>query len=134
MTLIRPTLAAVAIAILLLVLRFAGFLPALVLCTIAAAIYIARRLFAPSSRMEATPEPLDGISLHIENKLKLRRAWSTSPHVEQLEIGATGPGELQFVLISTERRATLKLSAEQARWLAGALNHWADSSETIALH
>lgn len=132
--LIRPTLAAIAIAILLLVLRFAGFLPALLVCAIATAIYIARRIHRRPIRMATRHEPLDGISLHIENKPKLRRAWSTSPHAEQLEIGATGPGELQFVLISSERRATLKLSADQARWLAGALNHWADSSEAIALH
>lgn len=134
MALIRPTLAAVAIAILLLVLRFAGFLPALLVSAIAAAIYIAHELYARRIRMATLHEPLDGISLHIENKSKLRRASSASPHVEQLEIGATGPGELQFVLISSERRATLKLSADQARWLAGALNHWADSSEAIAVH
>jgi len=54
--------------------------------------------------------------------------------VEKLEIGAIGPSELQFVLVSRRRRVTVKLSAVQARWLAGALNHWADESETIARH
>ena len=78
--------------------------------------------------------PIDGISLHILESPGLRLLPAPRPEVEELEIGATGPGELQFVLISARRRATVKLTAEQARWLAGALNHWADSSETIPIH
>jgi hypothetical protein len=43
--------------------------------------------------------------------------------LEGLEIGATGPQTLQFVLEAKVRKVTLKLSAEEARWLASALNH-----------
>ena len=78
--------------------------------------------------------PLDGISLHIVENPSLRLVPAPGPEVEELEIGATGPSELQFVLISARRRATVKLSAEQACWLAGALSHWADSSDAIPLH
>ncbi len=48
-----------------------------------------------------------------------------------MEIGATGPQTLQFVVAAHGRRVTMKLTAEEARWLAYALTHWADSSETI---
>lgn len=78
--------------------------------------------------------PINGISLHVVESPGFRLVPAPRPEVEELEIGATGPGELQFVLISARRRATVKLSAEQARWLAGALIHWADSSDTIPLH
>jgi hypothetical protein len=81
----------------------------------------------------AANEPLRGISLKVEEKLSLRLGPDPGTAVEELEIGAIGPSELQFVLVSPRRRATVKLSAEQARWLAGALNHWAGESETIAL-
>nr|WP_319233189.1 hypothetical protein [Sphingomonas sp.] len=53
--------------------------------------------------------------------------------LDGLEIGATGPQRLQFVLDAEGRRVTVKLSAEEARWLAHALTHWADDSETIGL-
>lgn len=52
--------------------------------------------------------------------------------LDGLEIGATGPGRLQFVLGVEGRRITVPLRAEEARWLASALNHWADGSETIS--
>lgn len=78
--------------------------------------------------------PLEGIALDIVERPSLRLLPAPGSEVEELEIGATGPGELQFVLISARRRATVKLSVEQARWLAGALKHWADRSETIPLH
>jgi len=51
--------------------------------------------------------------------------------LDGLEIGATGPNQLQFVLRAGRRNVILKLSASEARWLASALEHWADSSETI---
>jgi len=52
--------------------------------------------------------------------------------LEGLEIGATGPGRLQFVMDAEGRRVTVRLRAAEARWLASALVHWADSSETIS--
>jgi hypothetical protein len=133
MVLIRPTILALAFAALLLVLRFAGFLSALFLSLAVAAAYVYRSL-RRHARVTSNGEPLEGVSLHVEDRPNLRFASSLPPHVEQIEIGATSPGQLQFVLISARRRATVKLSAEQARWLAGALNHWADSSEAIPLH
>jgi hypothetical protein len=51
--------------------------------------------------------------------------------LDGLEIGATGPNRLQFVLRAGRNKVTVKLSASEARWLASALEHWADSSETI---
>jgi hypothetical protein len=51
--------------------------------------------------------------------------------LDRLEIGATGPSRLQFVLRAGRKNVTLKLSAAEARWLASALEHWADSSETF---
>lgn len=51
--------------------------------------------------------------------------------LDGLEIGATGPNRLQFVLDAGSRRVAVRLSAAEARWLASALHHWADSSETI---
>ena len=50
-----------------------------------------------------------------------------------MEIGATGPQRLQFVVASDGRKVTMKLTAEEARWLANALTYWADSSETIQI-
>jgi hypothetical protein len=46
-----------------------------------------------------------------------------------LEIGSTGPGELQFTVDAQGQRVAVKMTAEDARWLAMALNHWADVSE-----
>ncbi len=51
--------------------------------------------------------------------------------LDGLEIGATGPNRLQFVVRAGRGNVTVKLSAAEARWLASALEHWADSSETI---
>jgi hypothetical protein len=51
--------------------------------------------------------------------------------LEGLEIGATGPNRLQFVVRAGRSNVTVKLSAAEARWLASALKHWADSSEAI---
>jgi hypothetical protein len=79
-------------------------------------------------------EPLPGITLDIVEMPNLRFGPSPGADVEEIEIGSTGPGELQFVLISRRRRATVKLSAEQARLLAGALSYWADDSKTIPVH
>ncbi|KQX18756.1 hypothetical protein ASD39_18265 [Sphingomonas sp. Root50] len=52
--------------------------------------------------------------------------------LDGLEIGATGPSQLQFVVDAEGRRVTVRLRADEARWLASALVHWADSSETIS--
>jgi len=52
--------------------------------------------------------------------------------LDGLEIGATGPNKLQFVLDAQGWKVTVKLTAEEARWLAYALTHWADSSGTIS--
>lgn len=52
---------------------------------------------------------------------------------EFAEIGATGPQRLQFVFAAEGHCVTVKLSAEEARWLAHALTYWAESSETIGL-
>ena len=51
--------------------------------------------------------------------------------LEGLEIGATGPNRLQFVLRAGRNDIAVKLSAAEARWLASSLTHWADSSEAI---
>ena len=51
--------------------------------------------------------------------------------LEGLEIGATGPSRLQFVVRAGRKNVAVKLSAAEARWLASALEHWAESSETI---
>jgi hypothetical protein len=49
--------------------------------------------------------------------------------LDGLEIGATGQAMLQLVLTTATNRVRLLLSAEEARWLAYALTHWADMSE-----
>jgi hypothetical protein len=54
--------------------------------------------------------------------------------LEGLEIGATGEGTLQFVLAPKGHTVTTKLTAEEARWLAYALTHWADVSEGITTY
>jgi len=54
--------------------------------------------------------------------------------LDGLEIGATGPGTIHFVLSANGHLVTTKLTAAEARWLASALEHWAASSETIAAH
>ena len=51
--------------------------------------------------------------------------------LDGLEIGATGPNSLQFVVRAGRNNVAVKLSASEARWLASALEHWADSSERI---
>ena len=51
--------------------------------------------------------------------------------LDGLEIGATGPNRLQFVVTAEGRRVAIKLTADEARWLAYALTRWAESSETI---
>lgn len=51
--------------------------------------------------------------------------------LDGVEIGATGPSCLQCVFRAGRRNVTLKLSADEARFLASALEHWAASSETI---
>ena len=51
--------------------------------------------------------------------------------LEGLEIGATGPNRLQFVVRGGSKNVAVKLSADEARWLASALEHRADSSETL---
>ncbi|WOF42742.1 hypothetical protein KNJ79_16475 [Sphingopyxis indica] len=55
-----------------------------------------------------------------------------SATLDGLEIGATAPGRLQFVVVADGRRVAVRLQADEARWLASALLHWADSSETIS--
>jgi len=52
--------------------------------------------------------------------------------LDGLEIGATGPRRLQFVVRTDGRNVTVKLSADEARWLASALEYWAAESEAIA--
>jgi hypothetical protein len=56
---------------------------------------------------------------------------SLEASLDGLEIGATGPNRLQFVVRARRANVTVKLSAAEARWLAQALEHWAASSETI---
>jgi hypothetical protein len=51
--------------------------------------------------------------------------------LDGLEIGATGPSQLQFVIDAEGRRVAVRLRADEARWLASALLHWADSSDSI---
>lgn len=131
---IRTILTVLGFVALLLLLRFAGFLPALAFALLTGSAYVGYERLMRPVRAAPTAHPLNGIALHVEDTPNLRLIPPPPSHVEQLEIGATGPGELQFVLISPRRRATVKLSVEQARWLASALNHWADSSETINLH
>jgi hypothetical protein len=53
--------------------------------------------------------------------------------LDGLEIGATGPNRLQFVVRADGRNVTVRLSAEEARWLASALEYWADDSESISV-
>lgn len=50
-----------------------------------------------------------------------------------LEIGATGPSTLQVVLETEGGNVAVQLTAEEARWLAAALEHWATESETISV-
>lgn len=130
----RSILIAAAFAALLLLLRFTGFLPAIAFVLLASAAYVAYERLMRPVRAPSNAQPLDGISLFVEDTPNVKLIPPPPPHVEQLEIGAIGPGELQLVLISPRRRATVKLSVEQARGLAGALNHWADSSGSIPLH
>jgi hypothetical protein len=86
----------------------------------------------PRRRTNSNP-PIVGVAVEVE---AVRWAlWNRpNPHIEALEIGATNPEALQFVLISSSRRVKVTLSAQQARWLAGALVHWADVSENIPVH
>jgi hypothetical protein len=79
-------------------------------------------------------QPLPGIELQIEEPFSIRFGPDQNSVVEKLEIGATAPGHLQCVWIAPHRRVTLRLSADQARWLATALNHWADSADKIPQH
>jgi hypothetical protein len=130
----RPLLIATAFATLLLLLRFTGFLPALAFAMLTAIAYVAYERVMRPIRSASNGQPLEGISLLVEDTPNVRLVPPPPSHVERLEIGATGPGELQVVLMSVRRRATVKLSVEQARWMAEALNHWADSSETIPLN
>lgn len=55
-----------------------------------------------------------------------------SASLDGLEIGATGPSRLQFVVNADGRRVAVHLAADEARWLASALIHWADDSDTIS--
>ena len=87
-----------------------------------------------SGKSHDRKEPLGGIALKVEETGGWRLGPSPNIDVEELEIGATGPNQLQFVMISERRRATVLLSAEQARWLAHALNYWAESSEKMVLN
>lgn len=130
----RSILLAFAFAALLLLLRFAGFLPALALALLAGAAYVVHERLMRPVRTVSNAQRLEGITLIVEDTPNLSLVPPPPSHVEALEIGAISPSELQFILISPRRRATVKLSVEQARWLAGALNHWADSAETIPLH
>jgi hypothetical protein len=59
------------------------------------------------------------------------RRKNLSASLDGLEIGATGPNQLQFVVSAEGRQVTVRLRAGEARWLATALLHWADDSETI---
>ena len=51
--------------------------------------------------------------------------------LDGLEIGAISPENLQVVFQADGHCITLKLTADEARWLASALNHWADQSRLI---
>lgn len=52
--------------------------------------------------------------------------------LDGMEIGAVGLNRLQFVLDAEGRRVIVGLQAAEARWLASALVHWAESSEAIS--
>lgn len=52
--------------------------------------------------------------------------------LDGLEIGATAPQKLQIVLQADQHRVRLKLTADEAQWLASSLNHWADVSRQIS--
>lgn len=54
--------------------------------------------------------------------------------LDGFEIGATGPGTLQFVLRPKGYEVTAKLTADEARWVASALVHWADESGNITTY
>lgn len=51
--------------------------------------------------------------------------------LDGLKIGATGPSRLQVVVRAGRNDVALKLSAAEARWLASALEDWAEKSEGI---
>ncbi|NPD70368.1 hypothetical protein HN018_19375 [Lichenicola cladoniae] len=49
--------------------------------------------------------------------------------INGLEIGSTTSGMLRVNVFPPGVSVALSLSAEEARWLAGALRYWADVSE-----
>lgn len=51
-----------------------------------------------------------------------------------VEIGATGPAMLQAVFLNDSHRVILKLTADEANFLASVLRHWADQSKLLASH
>jgi len=52
--------------------------------------------------------------------------------LDGFEIGATGNGRLQFVIYAEGRRVTLGMTAEEARFIAYGLGHWADVSDGLS--
>ena len=104
--------AAVVVLLVLLVLRFFGFPTAFIaLSSSLAAGYAVSRWKAPAAKPQDMETTIHG-----------------------MEIGATGPSMLRIVLNPESQRVACRMTAEEARWLAMALNHWADDSDTIPLN
>jgi hypothetical protein len=120
------------VAAVLATLRFLGFPAAAALIAgIVALRFAYSRFKAGADHGSDVTAPLPGLSLQVQEQPALRFGPDPSHDVEEFEIGSTGPRELQFVMLSKRRRATVRMSAEQARWMAMALNHWADRSEGL---
>ncbi len=52
--------------------------------------------------------------------------------ISGIEIGATALNRLQIVVQAGHTGVRLKMTAEEAKWLASALHHWAKVSETMS--
>jgi hypothetical protein len=52
--------------------------------------------------------------------------------ISGIEIGATAPNKLQIIVQAGHTSVRLKMTADEARWLASALHHWAMVSETMS--
>jgi len=56
----------------------------------------------------------------------------TTYHCDELEIGATGPRKLQFVLREGKQTAVVQLTSDGARALIHSLDHWAAVADQMA--
>jgi len=62
----------------------------------------------------------------------MSRSKTLEGSLNGIEIGATAPNNLQIVLQAGHTRVKIKMTAEEAKWLASALNHWAGVSELMS--